>query len=451
MRKFSFILILLSLAVRCWAEENIQFELYGDSQKNGGVKLKTPLMEVRTANQPEKENFGICLTGKNYFKKLPFELKYGNLSVAGSLSRLNSPELSNGTSPFSDGCLSVTGLSASLPAYTSFSNPQSSFLQLSINQLTKSPLSLSLGLWASPENDSPVFSTLISDKFFSKQLTLTASCTAGEFLYDANSSSSWFLDSPYYTSDSHFCSLFQLSADYKNKNSKKGFYTAFMAAIYESPFGPYTAVYRGDFKLSLKQSEFYTSAFLNCYEDTLTSSGKKLQPALQLKTGLLKKKPLLSRNAEPVFLKFGLNAYSKINLTDTEHPLRLNTGAQLSTEKTSLSFSVSAAALLKSESPEEPPQEFKKDSLTFQIKNSWYLKSFTPSLTLTSEIKEAVKYKIQLNLTNNAKHKISGSCAFSFKAQENEISNQKLTAGLTCRLNLKNLRVIGKMSFSSGL
>ena len=446
MRKLIFIPVLLTLAACSWAEDCFQLELYGDSQKTVGARLKTPLMEFRTSNQPDKFNSGILLSSRSFSKEFPIELKYGNLSLAGSLSRLNSPELSNSSSPFSDGIPSVSGLSASLPGYTSFSKPQSSFLQLSLNQLTKSPLSLSLGLWASPENDSPVFSTLISDKFFSKQLTLTASCTAGEFLYDANTSSSWFLDSPYYKEDSHFCSLFQLSADYKSKTSKKGIYTAFMAAIYETPFGPYTAAYRSDLKISLKQSELYTSVFLNAYEDTLTSSGKKLEPALQLKSGILKKKPLLSEKAEPVFLKFGANAYSKINLMKNEHPLRLNSGVQLSTEKTSLSFSVSAAALLKSESPEEPPQEFKKDSLTFQIKNSWYFKSLTPSLTLTSEIKEAVKYKIQLNLTNKAKSKISGSASFSFSSKEKQITDQKLSAGLNCRLNFKKLTVIGKIA-----
>ena len=444
-------MILPTLAVLCHAEEPFQLELYGDSQKNGGARLVTPVAEFRTANHPEKENFGICLTSRNYFKKLPFELKYGNLSASGSLSRLNSPELSGGTSPFSNGIISVTGLSASLPGYTNFSKPESAFVQISMNQLTKEPLSLYINLWTSPENESTVFSTLISNKFFSKRLTLSASFTAGDFLYEDNSSSSWFLDSPYYGSGSHFCSMVQLGADYKNKSGKSGLYSGFMAAFYETPFGPYTAVYRGDFKISLKQAEFYTSAFLNAYEDVLTSSEKKLEPCLQLKTGALVKKPFVFNKSQLVFVKTGANVFSKINLLKTEHPLRVNTGVQFSSELTSLSFSVSGEALLVSKSPEKAPEEIQKDSVSFQIKNSWYFKTMTPSVSLTSEISEKTKYKIQFGLTNTTRHKISGNAGFSFSENNKELTDKKLNATLTCRLNFKNLRIIGKLSASTGL
>ena len=339
-------------------------------------------------------------------------------------------------------------LSANLPGYTSFSKPESSFVQISMNQLTKRPFSLSFNLWASPDNQSPVFSTMISDKFFSRQLTLSAACITGNFLYDENNSSSWFLDSPYYHSDSHLCSLFQLSADYKNKNGRTGVYSGFMAGFYETPFGPYTAVYRTDLKVSIKQNEFYTSAFLNAYEDTLTSSGKQLEPGLQLKTGMLSKKPVLTSKAELVLIKFGFNAYSKINFQKNEHPMRLNTGIQFTTDKTSVSFSVSDSALLKSENPEDPPEEFENESVSFQIKNSWYFKRLVPALTLSAEIKEAVKYKIQINLTNNTKQKLSGNITYSFSEKDKEITSQKLSASLNCSFNFMNVRVIGKLAAS---
>ena len=157
-----------------------------------------------------------------------------------------------------------------------------------------------------------------------------------------------------------------------------------------------------------------------------------------------------------IFIKAGLNAYSKINLLEKEHPLRINTGIQFSTELSSISFSISGQGLLQADSPEHSPQNLQKEALSFQIKNSWYLKTFTPALSLSAEkklIEEAdekdrVKYKIQLNLTNNATHKIYGSCAYFFTTADGEIEDKKLTASLTCRLNYKRLTIIGKLSTS---
>ena len=142
------------------------FEVYGDSQKTGGVRISTPISEIRASSEPGNYNFGFLITSAKFIKKLPFEVKVGNLSAGGSLSRLNSPELSNGTSPFSNGIISVSGLTANLPGYTSFSKTESTFLQLKVNQLTKHPFSLCVNLWLAPENPGPVFSALICDKYF---------------------------------------------------------------------------------------------------------------------------------------------------------------------------------------------------------------------------------------------------------------------------------------------
>ena len=451
---FVFILI-LALAGTCSAAESFALELYADTQKTAGLKVDTPLAQFRTAGRPDKFNAGFSLSSKALYKKLPVEVKIGNLSASGSLSKLNSPELSSGSSPFSSGISPVNALSANLPGYTSFSKPESSFVQLSMNQFCAKEQALTVNLWASPENDSPVFSALISDKFFEKRLVLNASWTAGQFLYDDNYSTSWFLDSPAYKADSHFCSLVQLSAEIKNKSGQKGLYSGFMAAFYESPFGPYTAVYRADLRGTLRQTEIYASAFLNACEDTLTSSRKKLEPSCQFKSGLLTKKPLLFRNNSLIFLKLGLNAYSKINLLKTEHPLRINSGLQLSTDITSVSLSLSGAGNIiygNDTASSTGPARFKKDSLTLQIKNTWYLKSFSPGFAVSAQkSEEDTKYKIQLNVTNNSKHKVSGDAVFSFTENGGDVEDKKFSASLTGRLNLKRLTVIGKASASFSL
>ena len=48
----------------------------------------------------------------------------------------------------------------------------------------------------------------------------------------------------------------------------------FMSALYESPFGPYSAAWRLDLKASINHTEIFASAFLNQYEALLTSSGR---------------------------------------------------------------------------------------------------------------------------------------------------------------------------------
>ena len=455
MKKLYFLSVILYLAGVCplFSQEAFKLEIYGDSQKNGGSRIISPVTELRLSSKPGKMNYGVLLNTEKIYSRVPVTIKYGNLSYSGSLSRLNSPELSNGTSPFSSSIMTTSGLTANLPGYTSFSNPESAFAQIKMNRLFNSSLSLLMNLAISPENEEPFFSAMLSDKLLSNRLSLNTSFTAGKFFYTDNSSASWLLDTPYYAAGQHFSSLFQFSATYKQKASGNSLQAAAMAAVYESPFGPYTALYRADLKYIMKNTELFSAAFLNAYEDTLTSSGKKLEPSAQFKAGLITKKPFLLKAEKLYFLKLGANAYSRFNLTKNEHPLRLNTGIQLYSDLTSLSFSLSSDFKLNSLTPESPPQSLKKNGLSFQIKNSWYLEKITAGLTLNIEEN---KYKIALNLSNSSNGKkqklngkLSGSSAFSFSLKDQKLSDKKLSASLTCRLLLRNLTVIGKMSFQT--
>jgi hypothetical protein len=445
----------------CVAADFFHFDFYADysaAQQTGSIRLTTPFLELRSSNRPEKFNLGFLFSSASLYKKLPVEIKAGNLSASGSLSRLNSPELSNGTSPFSNGIISVSGISASLPSYSTFSKPAGVFFQIKMNQLVKHPCLLSVNLLTSPEFSSPIFSTLISDKYLSNRLTLSTSWTCGQFLYEDNYSSSFFLESPAYGEGTHFCCLAQFSAEYKTKKRKQTFYAGFMSAIYESPFGPYTAAWRIDLKASIKYTEVFASAFLNQYEELLTSSEKKLSPSTQFKAGFVSKMPLLTKHQNLIFLKFGINAFSKINLTQTEHPLRLNIGAQLTSDITSLSLTLSGTATLLSPAADQTPQSLEAAAFSAQLKNTWYFKYITHSLTLSAEKKfstrsdspDTMKYKFLLNLTNNNKHKLSGSCAFSFTSADRIISDKKLSATLNCKMTFKKLTVTGKISLETG-
>ena len=464
MRKLILFTILLAAGPRlftCVAADFFHFDFYADysaTQQTGSIRLTTPFAELRSANRPEKFNLGFLFSSASLYKKLPVEIKAGNLSASGSLSRLNSPELSNGTSPFSNGIISVSGLSASLPSYSTFSKPAGVFFQIKMNQLVKHPCLLSINLLTSPEFSSPIFSTLISDKYLSNRLTLSASWTCGQFLYEDNYSSSFFLESPAYGEGTHFCCLAQFSAEYKTKKRKQTFYAGFMSAIYESPFGPYTAAWRLDLKASINHTEVFASAFLNQYEELLTSSEKKISPSTQFKAGFVSKMPLFTKHQNLLFLKLGINAFSKINLTNTEHPLRLNIGAQITSDITSLSLTLSGTANLLSPAADQLPQSLQAAAFTAQLKNTWYLKYITPSLTFSAEKKfssrsdspDTMKYKFLLNLTNNNKHKLSGSCAFSFTSADRIISDKKLSTALNCKMNFKMLTVTGKISLETG-
>ena len=465
-----FTFIFFAAVINLFASEAARLELYNDNQKNSGAKINMPLMEFRISGREEKFNYGFHFSSQRLYKKLPVEIKIGNLSCGGSLSRLGSPELSSSSSPFSNGLIYTSGLTATLPGYTSFSKQESAFFQIKMNQLTKSPLSITLNAWTSPQAPETVFSTIITDKFFADRLTLNASLTGGKFFYESNDSSSWFLKTPYYPAGEHYCSLFQLSAELKSKTKKLSAFTGFTAGIYESPFGPYSAVYRTDFKLSVKETEFYTSAFLNAYEDVLTSSEKKLEPCSQFKGGIVSKKalPLPVEKANLLFIKIGANAYTRINLQKNEHPLRLNTGIQFSSDIASLSFSLSTTGKMLSASSDSSnassaaasssassaasseglPETLVQESTLFQIKNSWYLKKITPGFTLSAEKNKnsQIKYKIQLNMTNNAKEKISGNLAFAFTTKEGAVTDKKITAAINCRFNFKMITIIGKLS-----
>jgi len=79
----------------------------------GSGKLKLSLGELRFSLCDQKYNFGITATNKAFSKKLPFYLKAGNLSLAGILSKMNSPQLSASALPFSAGVASVSPVSIS--------------------------------------------------------------------------------------------------------------------------------------------------------------------------------------------------------------------------------------------------------------------------------------------------------------------------------------------------
>jgi hypothetical protein len=52
-------------------------------------------------------------------------------------------------------------------------------------------------------------------------VNLLLELSENSFYYDENKASSWFLETPFYTADSHFCSIVQFSAELRNKTQNR--------------------------------------------------------------------------------------------------------------------------------------------------------------------------------------------------------------------------------------
>ncbi len=493
--RFVYLGILISTCpfFQLFSAEPFHTELYTSVEKDEqllGTKINLPFAEFRTAGSSfsaEKVNFGLSLSSKKLLPSPPFlpchiTVKTGNLSGGGALTKMGNPTLSASTSPFSTGISAPTPLTASLPSYSSFSKPESTFVQLETSRYTK----ILANLWLTPDAPSPVLSTQLSDSFAANRLTLNLSAVAGRFYYDAASSSSWFSHQAYYRSGTHFCSLLQLSAQY-NRASTSTLSATFAAGLYESPFGTLPANLRADLNLKNKKLELFTSAFYNPQQDLITSSQKKIDSCIQIKSGFITK-GIGHFFSIPLIIKTGFNTFSSINLLGYEHPLLTNAGIQLSSETATLSFTSSLKLTVPSPPPALAPSKPKFESLTFQLKNSWNLKKISPSagasISFSSKDgKSSQKYKFTAGFdgefsksskatrsssksaTDNStesttassskstsRNTINGnlstnfSATYSFTHSPQIISSRKLILSLSLRLDFRLLTIIGKTS-----
>ncbi len=468
MRKLFLITLILAAAWPVSAAEKKEkklkdtthFEFYFDDDKTAATRVTTPLSELRLANRPGQQNIGAAVSTAKLFPRLPLTVKTGNLTAGGPLSILNSPELSSGNSPFTQSLAAPAPLAVSLPGKTSFSKPVSAFFEISFLPKASLP-DLTANLWITPQAPYPVNSLYISQSLFKDCLTLSASCTNGIFYHKANTTASWFLKTPYYPAGSHHCMLLQLSADLRQGSSFQGLCNL-TTALYESPFGFYQLLYRADLKLSTKRFDFSAQAFFNPYDEVLTSYEKKLTPSLQAKGGLIFKTPFRLASLllkTPVFLKLGTNAFYRLNLTQTEHPLKVNTGLVFTTGPVNTSFSYSLSGNLLSQTPESPPSDFLHKDNSFQFKLSWNQELLSPSFTATATLPKASasaqNYKLAASAAFSPKSKklplnltaqTSYTFAYTPAPAGSPFQPKKLTAGLSAHMNFRRITISGKVS-----
>ncbi len=410
-----------------FASDPLHIELYADSKKVAGTKISLPGVDMRfSTKEAEKFNLGISLSSKMIFPKLPVTVKAGNLSPGGMLSYLKNPEIGTGTSPFSSGTFTPCLMTASLAGYSVFSKEMALFMQ--IESKGNSFFNNTLNCLFSNEFASPVLSLQSRAQFLDKRLKFYLSFIGGEFYYEDNYKSSWFLDNVYYDCGSHFCMMNQFSTEYKSKVSKFMILYSIACGLYESPFSTFLTNYRSDVKIQSRHTDIYASAFYNPKEGLITSSDKVLSSSAQFKLGFDIKYLAGRRLKEPFILKNGINGICKINLLNEEYLLFVNAGCQISSSLTAVSFT--ASGKLNIEGFEE---------LSFNLKNNLYFNKVNLAFSLQSSYdimslyieENQSKYKAGINFSTNGRGKLSGGGAFSFALKNGEVDSKKILANIS--------------------
>ena len=299
-------------------------------ETTASCKITLPFLELKGAvkNPFEKPgwNYGLMFTSKPFTPLFPVTFKAGNLSAGGSLSHLNSPELSGTLSAFSGTTLKLKDLDVSLPSDTSFPKPNALFVQAATGNKK---------VWGNTslfyDKTSLTTSLSVNTVPFSlpQKLTFGINLTGGIYTYKSNTRSTWFNEQGFYHAGGHICAGTQLYISY-GKNS-----TLFTINTYESPHGIYQNTYRTETVLNFKEVSFNLSAFINKNEGIITSSGKTLEPVLQFNGGGQLKKTIQAK--KKLTLTTGINLQADINLNSDIHSAKTALGFKL----TGSGFSVS--------------------------------------------------------------------------------------------------------------
>ncbi len=310
-------------------EKNIQVDLRSDYdfQKEElitSAKLIMPCVEVRGALEGSKRNYGFSFSGKSLFPKLPVVIKAGNLSVGGSLAKLNSPAIYSSISPFIASSVRISGLDVSLPQYNNFSSPPSYFFDIGLKagEILKK-LSLSM-LYKNDKDagDSFIVSGQIKVKALGKS-DLAYCFTGGLYPYQKKKLTGWYTEENYYHEGRHLCFNNQFSF------LLGGYSSLFIVSTYQSPFADFAHTWRLENILKAGNFTFSCNCFYNPNEQLITSSDKKLRPLLQFSAGGHYR--FLTHGYPPLSITCGINSLVQINLADKKHSLKTSAGVNYST------------------------------------------------------------------------------------------------------------------------
>lgn len=424
---FNMALLLLWDAEYAAASDVVAQNLYYKAGQNYFITSGTlylPYLELKgsVTSDFQKKNWNIAFNSK---KLIPFavcNLKAGNISGGGSLSKLNSPELTFGTSPFiSATSLKTTKLTCSQASYDSFSKSTGIFTQLSFGR--KDGLLDELDFSFCYDTNS-FTSSLNLKKAFDKN-SISLNFTGGLYPYKKANQESWFNDRLYYHSGKHICSYAQLCFSFP------AFSTVISSGIYESPFGKYETVYRMENRLKLKNFVFELNGFYNPDERIITSSDKKLSPLLQIQS---------AAGIQINKLRIAGKTQADINLGEKTHCIKntIGTGWNINT----FEGSVQAYSIINVEE--------KNDSLKFELGKSdlktvlgLYIGDVKPELNFKFSITpdhskglHTFNESLKLKCTYYGKFDLSGYANLELE-QKNKKNKNKFTAGAELKIKIK--------------
>lgn len=390
-----------------------------------GGKIQNQFIQGSFYTKSDKITSGVLLSTHNLLAPFSVELKAGNLSFSGSISKLNNPLLPTSISPFSNAQTTVNLLQASLPGNSSFSKSAAYFLQINMNKKNNNFMNLKNGYvnFAYIQKDSQNYFSFSKDdtfvssarfNFITKQKkSFSISTLGGFFTFEENIPSTWFSPSQlesYYPNQKYFSQNIQVAAEIKT------FSTIISGFFYQNPFGNVNYAVKNENKYTLNNWVFNFSQF---YSPTqiLTSSEKIIAKTYQLKN-TIQYSFCFPIDENLFFTKAALGFYFQNE--DDEKKFKTAFGIQ---------------------------NQYKKYSgrmittLSFREKETF----FTKKIFLDSG-------KIQLNIYlpfEKIKNTVSASISFSPKNEENEESTNSEKIGLSMTIpNLNNLVFSNAVTFS---
>ena len=406
----------------------------------GSAKLVVPFAEVRGAyTNKSKWNYGASLSSQKLFPKIELNLKAGNLSSSGSLSKLNSPGLSSLTSPFAS-TIRPSTLQVSLPQYDSFSAKQSYSLEAAIKP-SKLIKQINLVMFYKTQDEQDNMGALTASAQIKaspwKKTELSLCTTGGIYPYKKKNVTTWFTDELFYHDGEHFCINNQLFFNSSH------FSSLFIHSIYQSPFGDFLYTWRSENQIKLEHFTFNLSSFYNPNDEVITSSDKKLKPLLQVCSGIQYKTFMQTRL--PVLITTGINSQGDFNLAEKNHTLKTTAGVKYSASD----FSGVLCAGINT-SLENQTEGFKTvfTGGSVESSNSFYINDFTPSATakfsFTQDSKQkkwTYSEKLGINFEyepQNNKVSFTNKNAITFTQKQGELKNKiEFTSSLTAKFQFR--------------
>lgn len=413
-----------------------------------GMKFSVPGVEGIFYEKEEAFSYGLSVNLKNFYSFIPITVKFGTLSISGNQAKLNSPCLSNSITAFSNATVSVSPTYGNLAGSGGFSKPFSIYLKYELPFKNKKNKTEINGVFIFPEEE---FSSLHKytmavtgyGKYnVGKKTQLSFASTFGLFAFPEIYTSSWFSTSfmnNFYHSDNNLCFNNQLKLYKNNYNG------IFIISGYQQPTGKMAFTFRQENLIKFNKTNLNFSGFYSP-ENLFTSSQKKVENQLQIKTGIQQNNIFLIKQSFPIFTRIGFNFYL---LKDSENNYIFKSAAGFRFSTSQITETISGDVAYKFSQTSTSFSD-SLDSFGFQLKTSLSNIKITPNIsgnfsfapTENQNWKTSEKFSVSLNCPD----KFSTSAGFTFKQTDGEKTGNQFSISITGKYNLRNLNITGKIN-----